>query len=103
MTNNTNLEENIEGAKNFREWKYIVLLILEEHDLENCVKEEGLGNREDPGLILLCHTNKRPTVLALLATTCVQVAVSPETAMWCRRIRFLQAEEGYYCTFSLYK
>ena len=39
-----------------------------------------LGNRADPGLILLYRTNKRPTVLALSATTCAQVAVSPETA-----------------------
>ena len=46
------------------------------------------------------RTNKRPTVLALSATTCEQVAVSPEIAMGCRRTRFLQAEEGYYCTFS---
>ena len=38
-----------------------------------------LGNRADPGLILLCRTNKRPTVLALSATTCAQVAVSPES------------------------
>ena len=53
-----------------------------------------LGNREDPGLIPICHTNKRPTVLALSATTCAQVTVSPETAMGCRRIRFLQAERG---------
>ena len=53
-----------------------------------------LGNRADPGLILLCRTNKRPTVLALSATTCAQVAVSPETAMGCRRISFLQAERG---------
>ena len=60
-----------------------------------------LGNREDPGLILLCRTNKRPTVLALSATTCAQVAVSPETAMGCRRIRFLQEDEGCYCTFIL--
>ena len=51
-----------------------------------------LGNRADPSLILICRTNKRPTVLALSATTCAQVAVSPETAMGCRIIRFLQAE-----------
>ena len=37
-----------------------------------------LGDREDPGLNLLCRTNKRPTVLALSATTYAQVAVSPE-------------------------
>ena len=40
-------------------------------------------------------------MLALSATTCKQVAVSLETTMGCRRIRFLQAQEGYYCTFSL--
>ena len=36
MTNNT----KIEGAENFRAWKYRVLLILEEHYLENYVKGE---------------------------------------------------------------
>ena len=51
-----------------------------------------LGNRADPGLNLLSHTNKRPTVLALSATTYAQVEISPETTMGCRRIRFLQAE-----------
>ena len=39
-------------------------------------------------------------MLALSATTCEQVVVSPETAMGCHRTRFLQAEEGYYYTFS---
>ena len=48
-----------------------------------------LGNRVDPGLNLLCRTNKRPTVLALLETTCEQVAVSPETAMGA-------VESGFY-------
>ena len=47
------------------------------------------------------RTNKRPTVLALLATTCEQVAVSPETAMGCRRIRFLQAKRGITVTQPL--
>ena len=40
MKNNTNLEDKLEGAKSFCAWKYRVLLILEEHDLENYVKEE---------------------------------------------------------------
>ena len=40
MTNNTKLEDKLEGAENFWAWKYRVLLILEEHDLENYVKEE---------------------------------------------------------------
>ena len=40
MTNNTKLDENIEGAKNFRAWKYRFMLILEEHNLEGYIKEE---------------------------------------------------------------
>ena len=40
MENDTNIYDNLEGAKNFWEWKYRVLLMLEEHDLENYVKEE---------------------------------------------------------------
>ena len=40
MTNNTKLDEKLEGAKNFRAWKYRVMLILEEHDLEGYIKEE---------------------------------------------------------------
>ena len=60
--------------------------------------------RVDPGsYTFIYQPTKRPTVLALSATTCEQVAVSPEIAMGCRRIRFLQAKEGYYCTFSLNK
>ena len=39
MKNNTNLDENIEGAKNFREWKYQIMLILEENDLEGFIEE----------------------------------------------------------------
>ena len=38
MKNNTKLEDKLEGAENFREWKYNVFLILEEHDLENYAK-----------------------------------------------------------------
>ena len=40
MTNNTKLDENIEGANNFRAWKHIVMLILEEHDLEGYIKDK---------------------------------------------------------------
>ena len=74
------------------------ILMIDDQDL--IIREqEGsdqllLGNRADPGLNLLSRTNKRPTVLALSATTCAQVAVSPETAMGCRRIMFLHAERG---------
>ena len=38
--NRTKLDENIEQANNFREWKYIIMLILKEHDIEVYFKEE---------------------------------------------------------------
>ena len=40
MKNNTTQDENIEGADNFRAWKYIIMLILEENDLDGYIKEE---------------------------------------------------------------
>ena len=40
MTNNNKLEEKLDRLENFQAWKYRVLLILEEHDLENYVKGE---------------------------------------------------------------
>ena len=40
MTNSTKLDEKLQGAENFRAWKYRVMLILEEHDLEGYIKEE---------------------------------------------------------------
>ena len=40
MTNSTKLDENIEGADNFRAWKYRVMLSLEERDLEGYIKEK---------------------------------------------------------------
>ena len=38
MKNTTKIEDKIEGSKNFQAWEYIVLLILEEHDLEDYAK-----------------------------------------------------------------
>ena len=40
MTNNTKLDEKLKGVENFRAWKYIIMLILEEHDLDGFIKEE---------------------------------------------------------------
>ena len=40
MSNNTKLEDKLGGFDNFRAWKYRVLLILEENDLEDYVKGE---------------------------------------------------------------
>lgn len=38
MTINTKLDEKLEGVDNFREWKYRVMLILEENDLEGFIE-----------------------------------------------------------------
>ena len=40
MTKNTKLDEKLEGAENFRAWKYRIILIIEENDLEGLIKEE---------------------------------------------------------------
>ena len=40
MTKNTKLDEKLEGAKKFRAWKYKIMLILQENDLDEFVKEE---------------------------------------------------------------
>jgi hypothetical protein len=40
MAPSTKLDEKLEGVDNFRAWKYKVMLILEENDLEDFVKEE---------------------------------------------------------------
>ena len=47
MTNNTKLEDKLEGAENFQAWKYRMLLILEEHDLEDYVREEVVDPKGD--------------------------------------------------------
>ena len=40
MTKNTKLDENLEGAENFRAWKYRIMLILQENDLDRFVNEK---------------------------------------------------------------
>ena len=40
MIKNTKLDENIKGAENFIAWKYRIMLILQENDLDKFVKEE---------------------------------------------------------------
>ena len=40
MTNNAKLDEKPEGAENLKAWKYRVILILEEHDVEGYIKDE---------------------------------------------------------------
>ena len=40
MTSITKLDEKLEGADNFQAWKYKVMLILEEIDLEGFIEED---------------------------------------------------------------
>ena len=40
MTINTKLDEKLEGADKFRAWKYRVMLVLEENDLEGFIEAD---------------------------------------------------------------
>ena len=40
MTINTKLDEKLEGADNFWAWKYRVMLIVEENNLEGLIEED---------------------------------------------------------------
>ena len=41
MKNSTKVDQNLEGEENFRAWKYRIILILEENDLDGYIKEEA--------------------------------------------------------------
>ena len=47
MKNNTNLDEKLEGDEKFRAWKYGIMLILQENDMEKFVKEEVVETEEE--------------------------------------------------------
>ena len=40
MSHHTKLDENLEGADNFRAWKYRISLVLEENELDSYISEE---------------------------------------------------------------
>ena len=42
MSHHTKLDENLEGADNFRGWKYRISLVLEENELDSDINEEVL-------------------------------------------------------------
>ena len=42
MSHHTKLDENLEGADNFRTWKYRISLVLEENELDSYIHEEVL-------------------------------------------------------------
>ena len=40
MSHHTKIDKNIEGANNFRAWKYRISLVLEENELDSYINEE---------------------------------------------------------------
>ena len=40
MSHHTKLDEKLEGADNFRAWKYRISLVLEENELDSYIHEE---------------------------------------------------------------
>ena len=40
MSHHNKLDENLEGADNFQDWKYRISLVLEENELESYINEE---------------------------------------------------------------
>ena len=42
MSHHTNLDEKLEGADNFRAWKYRISLVLEENELDTYISGEVL-------------------------------------------------------------
>ena len=42
MSHHTKLDENLEGADNFRAWNYTISPILEENELDSYINEELL-------------------------------------------------------------
>ena len=64
MSHHTNIDENIEGANNFRAWKYRIYLVLEENELDSYIIEEVPIPEGDEAKAL--HKNKLVMVRGLL-------------------------------------
>ena len=56
MPHDTKLDEKLEGADNFRAWKYRISLVLEENELDSYINEEVLVPEGDEAKAL--HKNK---------------------------------------------
>ena len=56
MSHHTKLDEKLEGADNFRAWKYRISLVLEENELDSYTNEEVLVLEGDEAKDL--HKNK---------------------------------------------
>ena len=56
MSHHTKLDEDLEGADNFRAWNYRISLVLEENKLDSYIQEEVLVPKGDEAKTL--HKNK---------------------------------------------
>ena len=56
MSHHTKLDENLEGAKKFRAWKYRISLVLEENELDTYISGEVPVPEGDEAKAL--HKNK---------------------------------------------
>ena len=56
ISHETKLDEKLEGADNFRAWKYRISLVLEENELDSYISEEVLVPEGDEAKAL--HKNK---------------------------------------------
>ena len=60
MSHHTKIDEKLEGADNFRGWKYRISLVLEENELDSDINEEVLVPEGDEAKAL----HKRKLVMA---------------------------------------
>ena len=56
MSHYTKLDENLEGADNFRSWKYNISFVLEENELDSYINEQVPVSEGDDAKAL--HKNK---------------------------------------------
>ena len=79
MTINTKLDEKLEGADNFRAWKYRVMLILEENNLEEFIEENIPEPEEDEDKTKrsFSFNLSPPTVTTHLVHEAYELRVSP--------------------------
>ena len=63
MSHHTKLDEKLEGADNFRAWKYRISLVLEENELDSYINEEITVPEGDEAKAL--HKKKFPQVSSI--------------------------------------
>ena len=66
MSHHTKLDEHLEGADNFRAWKYRISLVLEENDLDSYINEEVLVPEGDEATSL----HKKKLIMAKRIIVC---------------------------------